>query len=97
MMLLHLGDPPAGWERVPGFEGFIREIVVVPSKDGEQGPPGPQGERGEPGRDADPEQVLAVVAQAVDKYREKELTQTKGVIAAFWGKWQNKASNKEAL
>lgn len=54
MMRLHLGDPPAGWESVPGFAGFIREIIVPPPKDGEQGPPGPQGEPGPQGPQGEP-------------------------------------------
>jgi hypothetical protein len=92
MMLLHLGDPPAGWERVPGFEGFIREIVVVPPKDGEQGPPGPQGEQGEPGRDADPEQTAAMVAEMVATYREKELMQVRATLARFDAAYQARRS-----
>lgn len=45
---------PAGWERIPGFPGFIREIFVPPPKDGEQGPPGPQGEPGPQGPQGEP-------------------------------------------
>lgn len=48
-MKFHTGEPPEGWERVPGFPALIREKVIPPPKDGEPGPAGPQGEPGPQG------------------------------------------------
>lgn len=53
-MKLHRGAPPPGWEKVPGFPNFIREVEVVEPQDGPPGPPGPQGDPGPQGPQGEP-------------------------------------------